>query len=161
MIWLQMVWYFRSRIKLINLSLIKSALLVSIPEFTISNLKHAKHYFQTTLNSVTLSAVGCTGCAHHNGPFLKRTNHKLHSAEFLHDSSGMLRRRHKIRMRIPRRVWWRWRSISLESWKILAERTAWLVCFKKGPLWWALPVTADCAQANGIWLCLKIMFGMF
>jgi len=71
MIWLQMVWYFRSRIKLINLSLIKSALLVSIPEFTLSNLKHAKHYFQTTLNSVTLSAVGCTGCAHHNGPFFK------------------------------------------------------------------------------------------
>ena len=95
MIWLQMVWYFRSRIKLINLSLIKSVLLVSIPEFTLSNLKHAKHYFQTTLNSVTLSAVGCTGCAHHNGPFLKRTNHELHSAEFLHDSSGMLHHRHQ------------------------------------------------------------------
>ena len=70
MIWLQMVWYFSSRIELVNLSLIKSALLVSIPEFTLSNLKHAKHYFQTTLNSVTLSEVGCTGCAHHNGPFL-------------------------------------------------------------------------------------------
>ena len=69
MIWLQMVWYFRSRIELVNLSLIKSALLVSIPGFTLSNLKHAKHYFQTTLNSVTLSAVCCTGCVHHNGPF--------------------------------------------------------------------------------------------
>jgi len=71
MIWLQMVWYFSSRIELINLSLIKSTLPVSIPGFTLSNLKHAKHYFQTTLNSVTLSAVGCTGCAHHNGPFFK------------------------------------------------------------------------------------------
>ena len=57
--------------ELINLPLIKSALLDSIPGFTLSNLKHAKHYFQTTLNSVTLSAVGCTGCAHHNGPFFK------------------------------------------------------------------------------------------
>jgi hypothetical protein len=101
MIWLQMFWYFSSRIELVNLSLIKSALLVSIPGFALSNLKHAKHYFQTTLNSVTLSAVGCTGCAHHNGPFLKRTNHKLHSAEFLHDSSGMLRHRHQTRPRIP------------------------------------------------------------
>jgi len=104
MIWLQMVWYFSSRIKLITLSLIKSALLVSIPGFTLSNLKHAKHNFQTTLNSVTLSAVGYTGCAHHNGPFLKRTNHKLHSAELLHDSSGMLRHRHQP-PRDPRWVW--------------------------------------------------------
>ena len=87
--------------ELINLPLIKSALLDSIPGFTLSNLKHAKHYFQTTLNSVTLSAVGCTGCAHHNGPFLKRTNHKLHSAEFFHDSSETLRHRHLTHAGIP------------------------------------------------------------
>ncbi len=84
-----------------HLSLIKSALLVSIPRFTLSNLKHAKHYFQTTLNSVTLSAVGYTGYAHDNGPFLKRTNHELHTAEFLHDSSGMLRHRHQTHPGIP------------------------------------------------------------
>ena len=104
MIWLQMVWYFSSRIKLITLSLIKSALLVSIPGFALNNLKHAKHDLQTTLNSVTLSAVGYTGCAHHNGPFLKRTNFELHSAEFLHDSSGMLRHRHLTHPGDPKRV---------------------------------------------------------
>ena len=87
-----------------HLSLIKSALPVSIPGFTLSNLKHANHYFQTMLNSVTLSAVGCTGCAHHNGPFLKRTNYELHSAEFLHDSSGMLRHHHQTRPGDPRWV---------------------------------------------------------
>ena len=85
-----MVWYLSSWIELVNLSLIKSALPVSIPRFTLSDLKHAKHYFQTTLNSVTLSAVGCTGCTHHNGPFLKQTNHTVRSAEIFHDSSDIL-----------------------------------------------------------------------
>ena len=90
--------------ELVNLPLIKSALPVSIPGFALSNLKHAKHYFQTTLNSVTLSAVGYTGCVHHNGPFLKRTNHELHSAEFFHDSSETLRHRHLTRQGDPKRV---------------------------------------------------------
>jgi len=88
--------------ELINLPLIKSALPVSIPGFTLSNLKHAKHYFQTTLNSVTLSAVGCTGCAHHNGSFnCLPSNYEMLFAEFFHESSEMLRH-HQIRLGIKR-----------------------------------------------------------
>ena len=68
--------------ELITLPLIKSALPVSIPGFTLSNLKITGHNFLTNISSVTLSAVGCTGYAHHNGPFLKQTIHELHSAEF-------------------------------------------------------------------------------
>ena len=98
---LAMVCQFNSQMELINLPLIKSALPVSIPGFTLSNLNITGHIFLTNISSVTLSAVGCTGCAHHNGPFLKRTNHELHTAEFLHDSSGMLRHRHQTRPGIP------------------------------------------------------------
>ena len=101
MIWLQMVWYFSSRMELINLSLIKSTLPVSIPGFTLSNLNITGHIFLTNISSVTLSAVGYTGCAHHNGPFLKQTNHELCSAEIFHDSSERLRHHHQTRPGIP------------------------------------------------------------
>jgi len=88
--------------ELINLPLIKSALPVSIPGFTLSNLNIAGHIILTNISSVTLSAVGCTGCTHHNGPFLKQTNHAVRSAEIFHDSSEMLRHLHQTRLGIKR-----------------------------------------------------------
>jgi hypothetical protein len=50
-------------------SLSKSAHLVSVPGFKISCEIIADYYLIKNISSVTLSAVGCTGCVHHNGAF--------------------------------------------------------------------------------------------
>jgi len=81
---------------------IKTALLVSVPGFPLSNINIAEQNFQTTLKSVILSAVGCTGCAHHNGSFNRLpSNDEMLFAEFFHESSEMLRH-HQIRLGIKR-----------------------------------------------------------
>jgi len=81
---------------------IKTALLVSVPGFPLSNINIAEQNFQTTLKSVILSAVGCTGCAHHNGFFNSSpSNKEMLFVEFFHESNEMLRH-HQIRLGIKR-----------------------------------------------------------
>tara|TARA_B110000495_G_scaffold17131_1_gene12229 strand:- start:420 stop:707 length:288 start_codon:yes stop_codon:yes gene_type:complete len=81
---------------------IKTALLVSVPGFPLSNINLAEQIFQITLKIVILSAVGCTGCAHNNGSFNRLpSNDKVLFAEFFHESNEMLRH-HQIRLGIKR-----------------------------------------------------------
>jgi len=88
--------------ELINLPSINTVLLVSVPGLPLSNINIAENNFQTTLKSVILSAVGCTGCAHHNGSFNRLpSNDEMLFAEFFHESSEMLRH-HQIRLGIKR-----------------------------------------------------------
>jgi hypothetical protein len=81
---------------------IKTELLVSVPGFPLSNINLTEQNFKTTLKSVILSAVGYTGCAHHNGSFNRLpSNDKMLFAEFFHESNEMLRH-HQIRLGIKR-----------------------------------------------------------
>ena len=79
------------------MSLTKSANLVSVPGCIISSEKIADNYFIKNISPVTLNAVGCTGCVHHNGAFTVLVFLKILLAEFFHENSEMLRH-HQTRL---------------------------------------------------------------